>query len=75
MRTLSRKLPTGVKAALLAGLGITAATLIVNARRDLTARGSSSIRGKSEVWDQATRLPGGVTVFPVAGHSSERKSA
>ncbi|HEU4915585.1 MAG TPA: hypothetical protein VFV13_03395 [Acidimicrobiia bacterium] len=75
MRTLWKNLPTGGKAALLAGLAITAASLIATARRDLAARDPSSIRGNPEMWDTATRLPGGATVYLVAGRRSERKSA
>ena len=75
MRTLWKNLPTAGKAALLVGLAITAATLIVTARRDLAARHPSKIRGNPEVWDKATRLPGGATAYLVAGRRHGSRSA
>jgi hypothetical protein len=75
MRTLWKKLPTAGRVALLIGVAITAVTLIATARRDLEARDSSSIRGNPEVWDKATRLPGGATAYLVAGRRSASQSA
>jgi hypothetical protein len=75
MRTLWKKLPTAGRAALLIGAAMTAATLIVTASRDLAARDSSSIRGNPEVWDKATRLPGGATAYLVAGRRRSSRPA
>jgi hypothetical protein len=75
MRTLWKKLPTAGRAALLIGAAMTAATLIATARRDLAARDSSSIRGNPELWDKATRLPGGATAYLVAGRRPAPESA
>lgn len=75
MRTLWKKLPTAGRVALLIGAAMTAATLIATARHDLAARDTSSIRGKPEIWDKATRLPGGATAYLVAGRRPEPKSA
>lgn len=75
MRTLWKKLPTAGKTALLVGLAITAATMIVTARRDLTARDPSRIRGNPVFWDKATRLPGGATAYLIAGRRPESKTA
>jgi hypothetical protein len=75
VRTLWKKLPTSGRVALLIGVAITAATLIATARRDLAARDASSIRGNPEVWDKATRLPGGATAYLVAGRRPVPKSA
>jgi hypothetical protein len=75
MKPLWKKLPTAGKTTLLIGLAITAATLIITARRDLAARDPSKIRGNPEVWDKATRLPGGATAYLVAGRKPEPKTA
>lgn len=75
MRTLWKKLPTGGRVALLIGVAMTAVTLIATARRDLEARDPSSIRGNPEVWDKATRFPGGATAYLVAGRRPASKSA
>jgi hypothetical protein len=75
MRTLWKKLPTAGKVALLIGATMTAATLIATARHDLATRDTSSIRGNPEIWDKATRLPGGATAYLVAGRRPAPKSA
>jgi hypothetical protein len=75
MRTLWKELPTAGRVALLIGVAITAVALIATARRDLEVRDSSSIRGNPEVWDKATRLPGGATAYLVAGRRSASQSA
>lgn len=63
------------KAGLILGLANTAATLIVTVRRDLATRDSSRIRSNPEVWDKATRLPGGATAYLVARRRPEHKTA
>jgi hypothetical protein len=75
MRTLWKKLPTAGRAALLIAAAMTAATLIVTARRDLAARDSSTIRGNPKVWDKVTRLPGAATAYLVAGRRRLPKPA
>jgi hypothetical protein len=70
MKTLWRRLPPAGRAALLIGAATAAATLVVTARRDLAGRDQSSIRGKPEVWDKVTRMPGGATAYLIAGRKT-----
>lgn len=70
MKSLWDKLPKAGRAALVIGGVAIAATLIVTARRDLARRDPRSIRGKPEVWDKVTRMPGGATAYLLAGRKT-----
>ncbi|HSM44215.1 MAG TPA: hypothetical protein VK969_04275 [Acidimicrobiia bacterium] len=67
MKALWAKLPPTGRVAFLAGIAAAAVSLVATARHDLARRDTASIRGNREVWDRATRLPGGATAYLIAG--------
>lgn len=75
MKTLWARLPLWGRMALMIGLALGTATLVIVARKDLEHRDPSTIRGSPRVWDTVTRFPGGAVAYLTLGRRAEKSAS
>jgi hypothetical protein len=75
MRSFWKNLSPAGRIALILGIAVGAATLVLAARKDLRGRDPGSIRGDPEVWDRIARFPGGAAAYLIGGRRHQRSAA
>ncbi len=75
MKRLWARLPFWGRVALMIGLALGTATVVIVARKDLEDRDPSTMRGNPRVWDTVTRFPGGAVAYLALGRRTHNRAS